>query len=296
MRRYKRSGCFVGLVCAVALSTAARAQAQTPDLTPSPVPQATPAPAPKTSTVSSLEKNFFKNLLLDQKAIWTSPFHFQATDLRWFAPLVGGTAALLATDRQTGDWIAGYPELVDPSAKISYAGTGYSVAGAAGAFYLVGLATHNTRARETGLLGLEALINTSIVGGVTKTITQRARPDAGEDRGKFFVGGSSFPSGHSSGIWSLATVVALEYHDNRAVQITAYSIASLVSISRFTGQKHYLSDVLVGSALGYGIGRYVYRTHHVGDQGSGPSKKLPLISPQYDRHAGAYGIGLTWIY
>ena len=35
----------------------------------------------------------------------------------------------------------------------------------------------------------------------------------------------------SSGIWSLATVVALEYHDNRAVQIAAYSIASLVSMS-----------------------------------------------------------------
>jgi membrane-associated phospholipid phosphatase len=296
MRRNLRSGCLVGFVCAGVLSTATGAWAQTPDLTSSPVPQASPAPAPKTSTTNSLEKNFFKNLLLDQKAIWTSPFHFRTTDLRWFAPLVGGTAALIATDRRTGDWVATYPELVDPSLKISYMGTGYSVAGAAGVFYVIGLATHNTRARETGLLGVEALINTSIVGGVMKTVTQRARPDAGEDRGKFFVGGSSFPSGHSSGIWSLATVVALEYHDNRAVQITAYSIASLVSISRFTGQKHYLSDVLVGSALGYGIGRYVYRTHHVGEQGNVPSKKLPLIAPQYDRARRGYAVTVAWVY
>ena len=35
-----------------------------------------------------------------------------------------------------------------------------------------------------------------------------------------------------------------------------------MGIARFTGRNHFLSDVLVGSALGYGIGRYVYKTYH----------------------------------
>ena len=50
--------------------------------------------------------------------------------------------------------------------------------------------------------------------------------------------------------------------NKRAVQIASYSIASAVSIARFTGGKHYLSDVLVGSALGYRIETFVYSAHH----------------------------------
>jgi membrane-associated phospholipid phosphatase len=90
-------------------------------------------------------------------------------------------------------------------------------------------------------------------------------------------------------------VIANEYRGKRSVQIAAYSVATLVSLSRFTAQRHYLSDILVGSAIGYGIGRYVYRAHHVGDQDAGPSR-FPLIAPQYDRRARAYGVALTWVY
>ena len=288
--------CLAGIACSTILAIGQPAQAQTSEAVAPPALQATPSPSPpQPSPGSSLEKQFLKNLLRDQKAIWTSPFHLEPQDARWLVPFGLGTAGLIATDRQTGDWIAGYPDLVDPSTAISYAGSGGTVAAATAALYVIGLATHNTRAREAGLLGAEALLNSSIVVTVLKNVTQRVRPDEGEDRSKFFVGGSSFPSGHSSGIWSFATVVAEEYHDRRAVQVVAYSIAGLVSVSRFTAQKHYLSDVLVGSAIGYGIGRYVYRAHHAGGPGS-RSSTFPLIAPQYDRRARAYGIGLTWIY
>jgi hypothetical protein len=44
---------------------------------------------------------------------------------------------------------------------------------------------------------------------------------------------SAFPSGHSIAAWSLATVIANEYHDRPLVQITAYGIAGAVSVARF---------------------------------------------------------------
>src|SRR5205814_5330383 len=135
--------------------------------------------------------------------------------------------------------------------------------GIAATFYLVGRVRHDERARETGLLGAEALIDSAIVVTALKEITQRGRPLSGRDRSEFFDGGSSFPSGHSIEAWSLAAVIANEYQHNRAVQVAAYGIASAVSISRFTGEKHYLSDILVGSALGYGIGSYVYKAQHI---------------------------------
>jgi membrane-associated phospholipid phosphatase len=170
------------------------------------------------------------------------------------------------------------------------------------AFYLVGRAKHDDRARETGLLGAEALIDSAIVVTALKEITQRSRPLSGKSRSDFFDGGSSFPSGHSIEAWSLATVIANEYHDHRLVQVAAYGIAGAVSVARFTGHKHYLSDVLVGSAMGYGIGRYVYHAHHrktsadSGDEeeSSGRSRAWPLIAPQYNRHAREYGAAIAW--
>src|SRR5262249_61572111 len=102
----------------------------------------------------------------------------------------------------------------------------------AAAFYLLGRKENDARARETGLLGGEALIDSGIVAAVLKTATQRPRPRAGEDRGKFFHGGLSFPSGHSIVAWALATIGSNEYRDNRLIQISAYGLATAVSVSR----------------------------------------------------------------
>lgn len=295
MRSNKTSNCLFGLVrSAILFAAAFSVQAQTPSASPSPTPQPRATP--------TLEQQFFKNILRDQKAIWTSPFHLQGRDARWLAPLGLGTAALIATDRRTGDEIAKSRRLLNASRIVSYVGEPYGVGSVAMAFYLVGRVTHNERARETGVLGAEALIDSAIVVTTLKEIAQRRRPYAANGRGDFFKGGSSFPSGHSIQAWSLATVIANEYHDHRLVQISAYGIASAVSLSRFTGHKHYLSDILVGSAMGYGIGRYVYHAHHrqSPDSGSdeeesrGRSRAWPLIAPQYDRHAREYGVVLAW--
>jgi membrane-associated phospholipid phosphatase len=294
MRSNRTSNCLFGMVfSAILFSAALGTQAQTP--------LASPSPSPQPSATPTLEKEFLKNILHDQKAIWTSPFHLQGRDAVWLAPLGLGTAALIATDRRTGDEMAESHQQLNASRIISYAGSGYAVTGVAATFYLVGRATHNDRARETGLLGAEALIDSGIVVTVLKEITQRRRPTAAQGRSDFFDGGSSFPSGHSIAAWSLATVIANEYHDRPLVQIAAYGIAGAVGVARFTSLNHYLSDVLVGSAAGYGIGRYVYHTHHRksnvsgGDEEeSGKSRAWPLIAPQYDRHAREYGVALAW--
>jgi hypothetical protein len=269
------------------------ASAQNPPAGASPTPQASPTP--------SLEKRFFKNILRDQRAIWTSPLHLGRGDEKWAVPLGLSTAALLATDQETDEF--GHNRgRVSASRDVSLAGSTYSTAGVAAAFYLAGRATGNRRARETGVLGAEALIDGGVVFSVLKNVSQRQRPDHDEGQGEFFEGGHSFPSGHATGAWALATVIANEYKDRRAVQISAYGLATAVSISRFTGRNHFLSDVLVGSAIGYGIGRYVYRTHHDPslDSPDGQttqhkeSKLLPLIEPRYSRGSRTYGMTLSW--
>ena len=263
----------------------------------------TPQPTPTPSASPTLERQFLKNILLDQKAIWTAPFHLHSADARWAAPLAFGTAALIVSDQQTGDEIAEANGQLKASRIVSYAGSAYGVGAVTAGFYLFGRAKHDDRARETGILGAEALVDSAILVTAVKSITQRTRPDGGRARSDFFDGGSSFPSGHSIEAWSLATVVANEYHDRRAVQIAAYGIATAVSISRFTGEKHYLSDILVGSAMGYGIGRYVYHAHHRPSSSGGGEeeeelgdhdRRWPAVTPLFDSHAHNYGLGLAW--
>lgn len=255
----------------------------------------TPAPTPAVSKAPSLEHEFFKNILRDQKAIWTAPLHVDRSDAKWMIPSGVGFMALVTTDRITGDEMNEADRQVSMSKAISYAGSVYGLGGIATTFYLFGRKNHDYRARETGLLSAEALVDSVIVGSALKGITQRARPLTGIERSEFFDGGNSFPSGHSTQAWAVATVIANEYKDRRAVQIAAYGIASAVSVARFTGHKHYLSDVLAGSALGYGIGRYVYGAHHREEQDPTLSKSgWPRITPEFNRGARQYGCALTW--
>ncbi len=99
MRSNRTSNCLFGLVLSAVLSSAVLS-------TPAQTPLASSSPTPQPSATPTLEKQFFKNILRDQKAIWTSPFHLQGSDARWLAPLGLGTAALIATDRSTGDEMA----------------------------------------------------------------------------------------------------------------------------------------------------------------------------------------------
>jgi hypothetical protein len=244
------------------------------------------------SPPQSLEKDFFKNILKDQKAIWTAPLHMERSDAKWIIPGGIGLMALFTTDRITGDEMGEANRPVKASQRISYAGSVYGLGAAAGTFYFIGRNKHDDRARETGILTAEALVDSAIVEGALKEISQRARPADGIERSEFFDGGSSFPSGHSTQVWAVATVIANEYQHRRAVQVAAYGVATAVSVARFTSQKHYLSDVLAGSALGFGIGKYVYHAHH--RDGSVSESKWPMITPEYNRRARDYGVGLTW--
>jgi membrane-associated phospholipid phosphatase len=261
----------------------------------------------KASNKSTREKKFIRNILDDQRAIWTAPFHWRGKDAKWLAPIGLSTLTLIATDRQTSGELVEHGDNLKRlriSRDISLLGSTYATASTAGVLYLAGRATHNDRLRETGLLGGEALIDGGILVNVLKNVTQRQRPTVDNSSGEFFDGGTSFPSGHAMGIWSLTTVIAQEYgHHRPLVKIGVYGLATAVSFSRYTGRNHFLSDVLVGGAMGYGIGRYVYHKHHDpaldarNEKQSNEvvsSKWLPRIVPLYSQRAHLYGGMLSW--
>ncbi|HUZ57720.1 MAG TPA: phosphatase PAP2 family protein [Hanamia sp.] len=73
---------------------------------------------------------------------------------------------------------------------------------------------------------------------------------------------SSFPSGHSTVAFAVATVFASEHKDKPEVPFIAYTAASLIGISRFTENKHWVTDVVTGAAIGYLSGKLVVNNYH----------------------------------
>ena len=133
------------------------------------------------------------------------------------------------------------------------------------ALYGIGHFKQNEHARETGILAGEALVNGLIVEQGMKLIAWRERPEADNSRGLFFQSSagidSSFPSSHTVLTWSAASVLAAEY-PSRWSQAGIYSLATGISLTRVLSQQHFPTDVLIGSATGWLIGHYIYRTRH----------------------------------
>jgi len=132
------------------------------------------------------------------------------------------------------------------------------------AIYGVGYLHHDDHATETGILAGEAMVDSLVVDELLKAVTMRERPTVDGAKGKFFqtnVGlGSSFPSTHSIIAWSSAAVIAHEY-GGPLTQIAAYGLATGVSLTRVLARQHFPSDVVVGSAVGWLVGRYIFRKH-----------------------------------
>src|SRR5712692_2681108 len=204
---------------------------------------ATPVFAQEPPTESA--KEFAKNVILDQKKIWTSPFRMTRANAKWWLIFGGATAALIATDHRGSQQLPNTGDQVAFSRRISRLGAEYTLVPIAGGFYLSGILARQSKLSDTGFLGAEALVDGLIVSEVLKVATGRQRPIEGDGGGHFFHGSDAFPSGHTIGSFALASVIAHQYHDNKAIVILAYGLATVVGASRFSARQHSASDIVV---------------------------------------------------
>lgn len=165
--------------------------------------------------------------------------------------IVGGAATGIGAvfDDDVADWIA------DPDHGVGRGledGAAPPLIGAAVAgVFVVGRFAEGPKLRAVTYDLLDAFLVNWGYTGLIKVAVRRERPNGEDDR--------SFPSGHASNAFALAAVA--ESHYGWKVGIPAYSLASLVAISRTQRNKHYLSDVLAGATLGYIVGRTVVRVN-----------------------------------
>lgn len=208
-----------------------------------------------------------KYILMDQKAIWTSPFHTSKANAKWWAIFGAGTVALIATDKYVARNAPNPKWLQTAGSDVSYLGQPYTLIPIAAGLYLGGTAYGSDHFREAGLLSFEALADVTLAQLALKSVFDRERPLEGSGNGRFLSSpgpryNSGFPSGHAIETFALASVFAHEYPHKRWVQILAYSYAGGVVGARLAANKHFPGDVLAGGAIGWFVGDFVYGKRH----------------------------------
>jgi membrane-associated phospholipid phosphatase len=259
-----------GLTAKPAAEGLARDYANLPDdhgQTMKPAVDTTTGVPQREATWRSLPGDF----LHDQKDIWWT-FPKQLAHGRHWVPtliVVGGTAGLIYADPHAMPYFQthqrnwdDFNDVFDPmitTAEVITLPTGLITAG-----YI----RHDDREVNTAILAAEAYADTVVVNLAIKAVTRRQRPadvaQNGSFTGTFFNGGksplkgSSFPSGHATAVWSVATVVAERYrHRGKPwIPILCYTLATAISGSRITEEAHFPSDVWLGAALGFTISKY----------------------------------------
>jgi membrane-associated phospholipid phosphatase len=135
--------------------------------------------------------------------------------------------------------------------------------GTAGVLAAGGLVLRRRAWTRTSVRVVEALLYTKLVTGLAKSVVNRSRPFVGRgpltaDPGAFDSahGKLSMPSGHTARAFAVASVLAHQA-GRWYVSAPAYGVAASVGLERVRSGDHWLTDVVVGGALGYLIGRSV---------------------------------------
>src|SRR5215471_2263146 len=250
MNRIKKEFLLFVVFCAVIVCASNRASARSTDADSRDVPSA-PLPVAQDKSPSAREatwRSLPKDFLHDQKAIWWV-FPAQLAKGHYWLPtlaVTGGTAGLIAADPHVMPYFQSHAQgLDDLNDTFDSSITTAEVAAVPVSFMIVGYARDNPYHVSTALLAGEAYANSAVVDLVIKAITRRVRPsdvppggsfhDTFFSSGKSPFKGSSFPSGHAAGVFSVATVVASRYQKHRWAPWAVYGFAAAIgyTITRY---------------------------------------------------------------
>lgn len=208
----------------------------------------------------------------DALDIVEAPFSLSSRE-RWYALGAAGlvTTTALALDEPTYSGMRGgagglsqttHP-LAGPGRWYDRMGPDRFALGTAGILAVGGLALQRRDVTRTSVRVVEALVYTKAVTSFAKGAFSRSRPFTGSgavtaDPGKFSSEHNelSMPSGHTARAFAVASVLSHEF-ERWYVSVPAYGMATSVAAERVRSGDHWLSDVMVGGALGYFIGRAV---------------------------------------
>ena len=240
-------------------------------------------PSASAQSVGRMVVNDVKWVAQDVGAIWLSPFRGDARDYALTAGILGGSAALSVFDDNVDRWALAHRDegLLKALDPVRRGGVFYSVNKAVpfvGGAYVLALATKNRGLRD-GIMGCAAsyTAGTTLRHLVVYNVIGRNRPDTvrnhpeGEtsppaqqgDQYHFSVpahewGDHSFPGGHVATVATCASFLMSRY-ETPYIDVPLLALVGAMGVGRIADRGHWLSDQVVGIAMGWAIGREVAR-------------------------------------
>lgn len=244
-------------------------------------------PAPKPINIIDLPGKFgqeFVDTAVDYAAYWTVPFRWQEKEWGTFWTVVGITGAVILVDQPI--W-----RNVDP-------GDFRSMNTALQSFHELGQWQHTAILLSSGYVGsyilqdpklerasriaIKSFLFQSMVNQGMKNLIYRTIIDDPYD---FRVGppkwqlpsSGAFPSGHASNMWAMMSGYALAYKDDPIIPWLCYGSATIGSALLVTNGDHWVSDIILGAALGYYSAEYM--TYLDDKRARDRGEWVPVIEP-----------------
>jgi len=153
-------------------------------------------------------------------------------------------------------------------------------------FILTGILSENSETVRAGILTGAGQVVALGITVVIKELVRRPRPyqvlPGAKTKHVWSAGGSSFPSGHASQAFAIATTLSLHYH-TAAITIPLYLWATAIGYGRIYLGLHYPSDILGGMLIGTAAGFLAWSIRRDLD---GISDKIVPPDPVLQAHGG----------
>jgi len=219
-------------------------------------------------------------VVIDLRDVLGASLAWRAPQWERFSLGVAGVGAAALLDREVRDAERrDHSQTADRVADAFEPLGSYGAFGVLGTYYLVGLVRDDEQARSVAEDGLVAsAIAGGIITPILKSAVGRRRPRDTDQTFDFspFSGSASFPSGHATEAFAVASVIAT-HSDGVWIKGVAYGSAALVGFARIHHQAHFLSDVTAGALIGTAVGRAVV---HRNDAERRHVSLAPLVGPR----------------
>jgi len=220
-----------------------------------------------------LNKTYIKSYWYDTKSFVVSPAKWRARQWIEFGVVAGAGVLAYTQDEKIQEYFVGHQsETADNLSKYIFEPYGRFAPVIIGGLYIGGRLAKDNRLAGTSLIAAKSFVVSAVGATILKQLTHRHRPyqddipDHANWDGPFSsYEYNSFPSGHATAAFSMATVYAMEYSSTIWVPIVSYTLAAGTAISRLYDNKHWASDVVIGSALGFVTGRFMWKQSRKGN-------------------------------
>jgi membrane-associated phospholipid phosphatase len=182
--------------------------------------------------------------------------------IRWWeaALVVGAVGGTSLFDRSIDDWMRDQRSSRSDALARAFRRGGqpevFLTVG--GAISAAGVVTREAELRRRGGRVLASLAVAGVSAVAIKEALGRMRPSDSRDPYLFrpFSGNESFPSGHTTMAFALAASLSEEIQ-HRWVSVLLYAGAAGTGWSRMNDQRHWLSDVMGGAAVGIAAAKVI---------------------------------------